>query len=246
LSCYNREDKEKNKTAVSFWRPAPRPAPVCFEDGRNERTKPKPATGRLIVREVAPVEPPIGDFEFFGPSWRAGMLDLWIHWGPAVQLPQGLADGYLDEGDDARARAPAAYLGARHYDSNGILIWHPQPPVDWSLLPTLTLSPKAVPEMPLQSRLAARHAIISGQYDPSAAPPAPAGRRLYFGPVRKGRRRPRRYERDHSAVATSTSFWNLPAKRMRGFSAAASDVPDVVDRFEDAMTREDGFCFSES
>ena len=262
---YNIIEEEKNshtdgwrgpalvRSAIFFWAPAPRSLPVCFEEGRNKRTdEPKPAAPLQTVE--------LPDENFLGP-WRAEALEYWGYWGDATKLPDGLADGYL------QPDTFPAYNGARDYDSDPILIWHPQAPADWHQLIN------ALPDGRQKTKLEDKNADIeqlvsdkkhkSASYDyfsgrhrwtSKAAPPRrPSAWRSYYGPVREvnGKPHQRRYERIVVPDA-SNSYWNLSPKQMRSkvvFSAAAERdyaVPDVVDQFEDAMTRDDGFCFAES
>ena len=161
-----------------FWAPAPRPAPACFEEGRNKRTdKPKPA---LQIRELP-------DKDSLGP-WRAEALEYWgiaegeemfpeRYWGN-TKLPQGLADGYL------QPDIFPAYNGARDYDSDPVLIWHPQLPADWGQL--IDALPEGTQKTKLQDKNAeiewhlnknhksASYDYLSGGHRKSKAVPPPA------------------------------------------------------------------------
>jgi hypothetical protein len=238
-----------------FWTPSPRSLPVCFEDGRNKRTdEPKPAAALQTVE--------LPDKDFLGP-WRAEALEYWGYWGDATKLPQGLADGYL------QPDTFPAYNGARDYDSDPILIWHPQAPANWRQLIN------ALPDGRQKTKLKDKNADIeqrvsdkrhkSARYDyfsgghcwtSKAVPPARPNRRppgirspYFCGPIIEinGKIYPRAVV--HPPLPAAITSRSPSCRRSIGGAAndaEPDDVDDVVDRIEITQTREDGFCFSES
>jgi hypothetical protein len=151
-------------------------------------------------------------------------------WWNVERLAQGLA-----------ADCPTTNIsGARDYDSNPLLIWHPQPAADWRQI--VNALPNGKQKQTLKDHDAHIEALVSNKKHKSASDDYSTGghhwptkavpsrrptRSPYYGPVTEvnGRLRRRPYD-----FRTATE---------RG------DVVDVVDHF-DAMNREDGFCFTES
>lgn len=211
-----------------------RPCYNCFEDGRNRRVdKPKPALQAVKLP----------DADFLGP-WRTEALG---YWGDATKLPQGLADGYL------QPNISPAYRGAVDYESDPMLIWHPQLPADWRQL--IQALPDGRQKTKLKDKDAEIERLVSDQKHRSES-------RDYFGgyhdwkskavpPARPNRRPPGIRSPYFCGPVIEIGDKLYPRavgarQRVVVGGDAELDVGDVVDRIEITQNREDRFCFPES
>jgi hypothetical protein len=195
--------------------------------------------------------------------------DYWLvaealeYWGGPTRLPAGLAEDYTSaqlagrHGEWRAGRWPCVlksgvnYKGERDYDSDpdGVLIIaHPQQAADWwGLIDAL---PDGAPKSKLKDKNTDIEQLLSDSKHKSAVADYFSGGQRWTSKAVK----PARASARRSVSIRSPDFCGpvieigdkLYPRAVDNVAEPDNVVPDVVDQWDDAMTREDAFCFAES